>query len=209
MEFHSCPRNHAQESRAVNGSILCLPCIRQVERDLRALPAFYQESLHHISPISRRLHLVKVSGSRKRDHLNISALDVRQNILAVLDSWSGIVVDELGVVAPTRSVPQLASFLLRHLEWLTAQPPAADFADEIEGLNAELLRVFDPERRELHTVARDCVVDDCTGKINASPQNIGNSGKSSISCSSGHSWEMREWLILRKLMERQRKGVNA
>lgn len=209
MEFHSCPRSHAQEIRAATGSMLCAPCIRQVERDLRTLPALYQECLHHISPISRRLHPTKVSGSRKRDHLNISALDTRQNILAILESWSGIVVEKLGAVAPARSVPHLAHFLLRHLEWLTAQPPAADFADEIESLNAELLRVFDSDRSDLHTVVRECVMDNCTGTINASPQNTGNSGTSSISCSSGHSWEMREWLILRKLMERQRKGVNA
>lgn len=209
MEFRSCPRKHAQESRPATGSLLCTVCLRQVERSLRTLPGLHQECLHHISPTSRQMHPTKVSGSRKRDHLNVSVLDARQNLLVVLESWSGLVVEKLGVVAPTRSVPHLARFLLRHLDWLAAQPPAADFADEIETLTVELMRVFDPDGGDRRTIVAECVVDDCTGVINASPQGTGPSGRSSISCSSGHSWEIREWLILRKLMDRKETSVGA
>ncbi|MFD8572213.1 hypothetical protein [Streptomyces sp. NPDC059639] len=137
----------------------------------------------------------------------MSALDTRYNIVAVLGSWSEIVVEGLAVPAPDRSVAQLVRFLLRHLEWLTAQPPADDLADEIEGLRVDLLGVIDPERGARRTFAAACVVDDCTGDITASPQVVGYPHRSSISCSSGHSWEMREWLTLRHLMNRKREGV--
>ncbi|MFI9583702.1 hypothetical protein ACIHCQ_18035 [Streptomyces sp. NPDC052236] len=179
-----------------------------MERNLRALPGLHRECLHQMSSTSRRMNNpTKVSGSRKRDHLDISTLDTRHKILAILESWSGIIVEELKTIAPAHSVPHVARFLIINLEWLTAQPPAADFADEIENLHAELLRTIDPEPGNLHTLIRECVVDNCTGKISASPQNTGNAGKSSISCDSGHSWEMREWLILRQLMNRQRKDA--
>lgn len=209
MEFHICPRNHARELRASTGSVLCDPCMRQVEGNLRALPGLYQESLHHVAPISRRMNQTRVSGSRSRDHLNMSVIDTRHNILSILDSWSGFVVEKLGKDAPTRSVPHLSRFLLVNHEWLGTQPPAADFADEIDALRLEMLRTIDPAPGELHVSSRECVVDDCTGTINTASQRIGSAAKGSIQCSSGHSWEMHEWITLRPLMERKRKAVSA
>nr|AEW22934.1 WT5.5 [Streptomyces sp. WT5] len=209
MEIHSCPEDQGQEAHAATASLLCDPGVerQELERSLRALPGLHQEGLHHVlAPTARRRNPTKVSGSRKRDHLNVAALDARSNIIAILESWAGYVADELGVTAPARSVPHLACFLLVHLDWLTAQPPAADFAEEIQGLHVELLRVIDPDRGERNQLAGQCVVDGCTGTINASPQSVGSAGaKSSISCSSGHSWEIREWLVLRHLMARRRE----
>ncbi|WP_437075596.1 hypothetical protein [Streptomyces sp. enrichment culture] len=180
-----------------------------MESNLRALPGLYQESLHHVAPIARRVNQTRVSGSRNRDRLDLSVLDARNNIMTILESWSVFVTEKLGNDAPARSVPNLSRFLLRHLEWLVAQPPAADFADEIDGLRLELLHTIDPAPGEHHVSSRECVVDDCTGTINTSPQRIGNTGKRSIQCSSGHTWEMHEWITLRPLMERQRKAVST
>lgn len=209
MKSHPCPRNHPQESRAAAGSVLCAPCVRRVERHLRALPALHQECLHQASPTSRQTNPTKVSGSRKREHLDISVLDARHNILAILDSWSGMVVEKLGTTAPPRTVPHLARFLMLHLHWLTAQPPAVDFAEEVEGLVAELRRTIDPDPGALHTLIRKCVVEECTGTISLSPAGGAAAGLSSIRCSAGHIWEIREWLGLRELMERQRRSVSA
>lgn len=207
MEFHSCPRNHAQDIPVAAGSVLCPPCVEQLARNLRTLPGLHQEGLHHILSTSRRRNPTKVSGSRRRDHLNISALDARNNILAILESWSGFVVEKLGVAAPGRSVTHLACFLILHLEWLTTQPPAAEFADEVESLHTESLRAIDPETDDHKAPAIGCVVDDCPGTINASPRNARTAVKGSISCSSGHSWEMRELLTIRYLKDQQRKDA--
>ncbi|MFD6437256.1 hypothetical protein [Streptomyces venezuelae] len=207
MEFHSCPRNHAQEVRAAAGSALCVPCLGQLERNLRTLPGLHQEGLYHILSASRRRNPTKVSGSRKRDHLNISALDARNNSLAVLDSWSCFVAEKLGSTVPGRSVPALTGFLLRHLEWLTGRPPAAEFADEIEGLHVELLRAIDPEPGEHNAVLVACVVAGCPGKISTSPRQPARAEKSGLGCSAGHAWEMRELLAVGHLMNRQRKDA--
>ncbi|WAX82242.1 hypothetical protein [Streptomyces sp. KMM 9044] len=180
-----------------------------MERNLRALPGLHQECLHSVSPPPRQTNPTKVSGSRKRDYIDISVLDVRHNILAILESWSRMVVERIGTTAPHRTVPHLARFLTLHLQWLIAQPSTVDFADEIESLVVELRRTIDPDPSVVRGVARKCVVEDCSGTISASPRSGGNTGSSSITCSSGHSWEVREWLSLRKLMERQRKGATA
>ncbi|MEU3255898.1 hypothetical protein [Streptomyces sp. NPDC006997] len=210
MTSHPCPRGHTQESRAAAGCLLCAPCIRRVERGLRALPGLHQECLHQVSPTTaRQSNPTKVSGSRKQDYLNFSVLDARHNIATILESWSRMVVDKLHVPAPPRSVPHLARFLALHLPWLAAQPPAVEFADEIEALVVELRQTLDPEPSDLQTLIRKCVVDNCSGTISVSAKSSVKAGHSSIACSMGHTWEMREWLGLRKLMERQRKGVSA
>ncbi|WP_239109416.1 hypothetical protein [Streptomyces anulatus] len=148
-----------------------------------------------------------MSGSRKRDHLNFAALDARNDLIPVLSSWSRLVAERLGTAVPHRSVVHLADFLLLHLEWLTAHSSAADFAEEIEGLHTELLRAIDPDAGDRPPPATECVVDTCTGTINASPKSTGKAGTRSISCSAGHAWEMREWLTLRYLMDRRRKDA--
>lgn len=207
MQLRSCPRSHAHECRTADGSVLCDACISQVERNLRTLPALYHESLQYASPTSRPSNPTRVSGSRTRDHLNVSVLDARYNILATLESWAEAFAEELDVAVPARSVSHLARFLTRHLEWLTSQPLAADFADEMEILAAELRGTIDPESNDLRI--RKCVMDNCSGTINTSLTNSGSAPRGSIECSAGHSWEMHEWLNLRHLMEQQRERVTA
>ncbi|MER6671770.1 hypothetical protein [Streptomyces sp. NPDC000983] len=204
MESHACPKMSARESQEAPESGLCASRVRQLERNLRALPGLYRESLHHVLPTSRQLHHTRVSGSRNRDRLNTTALDARHNLLEILESWAKFVADERGGVAPTRSVPRVTHFLLRHLPWLADQPPAADFADEIDGLRRELLRTIDPEPGEPGGLTRECVVADCPGTITTPVRPAGRG----IHCSSGHSWDMHEWITLRPLLERQ-KAVGA
>ncbi|MCI3221341.1 hypothetical protein [Streptomyces sp. NP-1717] len=209
MTLHTCPRGHAQENDSVAGFLLCAPCVGRVEGQLRALPALHQDCLHQASPAVRRTNPTKVMSSRNRDHLNVAVLDTRHRTLTVLESWSGMVTDKLGTAPPPRTVPHLARFLVRHLGWLVTQHPAVDFADEIEGLVVELRQTVDPAPSALHAVIRKCVVDGCAGTISAMPRGGGGTGARHLACSAGHSWEMREWLGLRKLMKRQREGVDG
>jgi hypothetical protein len=209
MMVHPCPRSHAEESRAATGSILCTSCVQEAERNLRALPGLHQECLHQASSAPRRTNPTKVSGSRRRDYLNVAVIDARHNILTILESWAGMVVEKLETAAPPRTVPHLTQFLALHLNWLVTQLPAVDFANEIENLVTDLRKMIDPEPGDLHSLSRHCVVDDCTGTISVPHMNGRNAVGNSIKCTAGHSWEMREWLSLRELMKRQRKGVNA
>lgn len=209
MRFQPCARRHAHDSAAAVGSLLCGPCVRQTERHLGELPGLHRECLHQASPTARRSNPTKVSASRNLDHLDISVLDTRQHMFSLLESWSGTVVEKLGVSAPARSVPQVARFLTAHLGWLAAQPAAADFADEIEGLVAELRQIIDPEASEHYTFVEECVLDGCGGTITASLRPGDSVPGRRIACTAGHVWEAHEWLRLGHLMARQRKGSGA
>lgn len=203
MEFLSCPRDHARLVRAAAGSALCSSCIRQLERNLRELPGIHLEFLHDMSSISWRTNPTKVSGTRRRDRVDVSLFDIRHDILTILESWSGVIVEKLGTAAPARSVPHLTRFLLLHLDWLTTQSPAAEFADEIERLRHESLHAIDRAPDGSNPLIIECVVESCHGTINVPPKTT------RLSCSSGHSWEMHEWLALRHLKIDKEKGSTA
>ncbi|MEO3765664.1 hypothetical protein [Streptomyces sp. B8F3] len=151
----------------------------------------------------------KVSASRRLDYPDISVLDTRRHISSLLESWSRMVVEKRSAAAPKRSVPHLAVFLAGHLDWITAQPEAADFADEVESLVKELRQTVDPEPSGQFTLVEECVKDGCGGTITASLRPGETVPVRSIACSAGHAWEAHEWLLLRHLMERQRKGSEA
>ncbi|WP_240434818.1 hypothetical protein [Streptomyces sp. YIM 130001] len=139
----------------------------------------------------------------------MAVLDTRHDVLATLGSWSDLVVQELSVTAPRRDVSQLSQFLLHHLNWLAEQFPAADFADEVEELIAQLRSTIDPDIRNTGSYGRPCVVPDCDGSINPEQTRHGAGRAASIDCSAGHSWEIHELLNIRQLMEQQREDVTA
>jgi hypothetical protein len=199
MESRSCPRNHTRTVRAATGSVLCGRCMEQLERNLRMLPVLHEELLHDMSSTPKRINPTKVSVGHWRDHLNMFTFDTRHDILTILGSWSGSVVENFGTAAPERSVPHLAHFLLCNLRWLTAQPSAADFADEIETLYIESIRATNAETGDHDAVTVTCAMDNCLGTIDTTPRIIAGAGMATISCSLGHSWEVREWLLLAQL----------
>ncbi|MFI6350281.1 hypothetical protein [Streptomyces sp. NPDC050560] len=209
MEILACPETPDQEPGDVTARVLAAARVQRLERSLSALPALYEESLHNIAPVSRQTNHTRVSGTRSGDSLNLSALDARHDIVAVLESWAEFVSDEVGGAAPRGSVPHLVTFLLRHLAWLTEQPPAADFADEVEDLRKQMLHTVDPTTTEFHRRSWDCVVAGCTGKITTAPRPSDGAGVRGIRCSSGHTWETHEWITLRPLVERRQKTADA
>ncbi|AUH42512.1 hypothetical protein [Streptomyces sp. CMB-StM0423] len=211
MPFHPCTRGHARRTGAAAPSLLCDPCIRQVGRHLRELAGLHRECLYQASPTAptRWRNPTKVSTSRRLDYPDISLLDTRQRISSLLESWSGTVVAKRRAAAPKRSVPHLAVFLAGQLDWITAQPAAADFADEVEALVKELRQTIDPEPGGYFTLVEECVQDGCGGTITASLRAGEPVPVRSIACSAGHAWAPHEWLLLGQLVERQRKGSEA
>jgi len=196
MEPVLCSRNHRRETVAATGSLLCRPCVTRLRTNLRELPRLHEELLSEMVSPPRPVNPTKVSGSRTRDHLNMDAFETRHDVLAILNSWAGVVTEELGSPPPARTVLDLTHFLLHHLKWLTAQPPAGDFADEIEQLHAESASIANPASEPAGTFALKCGAAGCPGTIDTSPRRAAGNG-STLICSFGHSWDVSEWLTLR------------
>ncbi|WP_199930774.1 hypothetical protein [Streptomyces sp. CB02923] len=98
--------------------------------------------------------------------LNTAASDIRSDILAVLASWAGTVVQARRVTPPRRTVGALSGFLVRHADWLGAHGAAGDAATEIRKLARRASRVADPAVHRLITVG-PCPESGCTGSLQA------------------------------------------
>ncbi|MGW2013551.1 hypothetical protein [Streptomyces sp. NPDC001927] len=186
---------------AVSGTMLCLSCRDRLVRELRRLPALYEEC-------ARRLD---ISADRERDRvsggplpglpLNTAAMEARSAIVSVLSSWSAAVSQERGVAAPRRVVERLAEFLLRHSGWLAAHAAAGEFSQEVARLARGATRVIDlgPSRR---LAIGGCVEDGCPGRLTASvrPEQPGVPAEITCDAAADHRWFGHEWLQLSRLM---------
>ncbi|CAL9620351.1 hypothetical protein SUDANB6_05848 [Streptomyces sp. enrichment culture] len=186
---------------AESGTALCPSCRERLERELRRLPALFEEC-------ARRLD---ISADRERDRvsggslpglpLNTAAVEARSAIVSVLASWSAAVVQERGVRAPGRVVEELAGFLLRHVDWLAAHSAAGEFSQEVARLARRAARVVDlaPSRR---VAIGGCVEDGCPGRLTAAVRPDGPGVPVEIICdaTAGHRWPGHQWLQLSRLL---------
>jgi hypothetical protein len=194
-----------QPHRAMSGLRLCRGCRRKARSDLIKLPALYKDC-ERVLTHRRQGYMKKVSGRRLNDGicLDDTAMTVRSDIVGVLVSWSGLVVDERGVTGPDKcEVARLVCFLDLHLDWLVAHPAANDFAGEIATLVNAARDVIDPDaarRMELGT----CKESGCDYTMYATIRAEDESLRTKVICEAGHVWQPRQWLLLRHLMEQIR-----
>jgi hypothetical protein len=115
LEIPRCgSRRHLDKPRVPEvrpGYQLCITCLDDVENTLVDLPDWYVEH-----------------GRPPRAGLDEAVSDV----VDVLSSWCAVVVAQRGVPAPeSPTVELLTGFLAVHMQWLTARPTAAEFADDL------------------------------------------------------------------------------
>lgn len=180
-----------------NDSGLCRDCVEQVRRDLAILPALYDECGDRLMPVQRNWARERVTGSRRHTiPFDTVAADARSAIMESLASWSGLVVSERRMVGvPRRSAATLASFLLRHLDWLTEHFAAADFAEEVSTA-ARAARNSIEARRSTSLELGPCVHPGCGSTIHALVREGGSSLTSQVRCTAGHTWQTHQWLLL-------------
>ncbi|MGH3670257.1 MAG: hypothetical protein ACRDSH_06425 [Pseudonocardiaceae bacterium] len=132
---------------------------------------------------------------------NTTAADVRDAILGVLASWSGMVVTERRVTAPPRTVNALASFLGKHVDWMAAHVAAAEFTDEVMQLarSARLVAYPNPIRR---VPVGACVEAGCAGELVALVHPQEQLLPPEISCNADpcHNWLAHQWMQLSRRM---------
>jgi hypothetical protein len=187
------PRRYARDE----GSLLCRGCVAQLHRNLRSLPALYDECGEELIPSPVSQIRERITGGRHNAlPYNAAAGGARSEIMGLLASWSELVVSERRLTeVPRRTTAALASFLLRHLDWLTGHVAACDLA-------VEVVEAVKSARNSIQAVACDgfevgtCVRPGCESPIYVSARAAGSRVLRKVSCSAGHTWEAHEWLLL-------------
>lgn len=118
----------------------------------------------------------------------------------VLESWVQLVAEERGVKPGAGTVPDLCSWLDRHLDWLSRQELIADLHEELRGLHRQLKTASGAPRRYIglcpNTIDEGEHTRQCGARLSAPLYG------DTIECwACGRPWTRREWMRLGDLLE--------
>ncbi len=183
------------------GPRLCAACRTVLTGRLASLPQLYQ-ACELALEIPRQHPLTLVRGRRSAGiSLDDRTLAVRSDTIRVLCSWCELIVDERGVSGPAAlDVRTLIAYLQAHLDWLAAHTAAADFADEIAALVADVKNVLNPAQGRTIELG-PCTVDGCERLVRASISTGIQRSAPQVRCDAGHTWRPRQWLDLRRRLD--------
>jgi hypothetical protein len=192
---------------AAPGMRLCFCCLDKLAKHISRLPDLYRlcESILVSRPkreVERIRH--KTFGGISLDEAVVSA---RSDIVSVLASWAGLVVDERRVSAPPqRQVADLAVFLSSHLEWLAAHPAAGDAVTEIHEVVKNVEAVVQPSPL-LTLELGPCDRPGCESRVHVTLRAKDSLPQSRVCCESGHVWRPSEWLLLGHRIEQAQRAL--
>jgi hypothetical protein len=180
---------------AEQGSNLCSPCRARVRDDILELSRLYDEFESSLIRFPFAFEERISGGEPKGLHLNEASVNTRSDIISVLATWSGMVVEERSLTRPIgRDVAGLAAFLTRHLDWLLAHPTAPYFADEVATMTATARRASRPPVQRLPLGY--CVEEGCDASLYAAGIAADARSQAQVRCEAGHMWQAHEWLLL-------------
>ena len=183
---------------------LCRTCRQNLAEGLGKLPGLYDECGRALNGHSKHSQPRERKSGQLASGMpfNAPAADVRAEIIAVLGSWSGMVVQQRGVTAPRRTVHALAKFLGIHVDWIAAHPAAGDATNEVAQLVKSARRVAYPGSVRRITVGA-CVDTECAGELVALLCSGDALRPVEITCNadSRHSWPADRWIQLSSRLE--------
>lgn len=199
-------RNGSEDEvrRAGEGWFLCPACLDRLKRDILCLPSLYNDCVK--SKNSKIFHeIAKNSRKNTSDLMQPAAAEIRGNVRKVLASWASLVADERQVEPPTRDIPILARFLVRHAEWLAAHPAVIEMVDEIGNLTRSARNTADPNGAGRVHVG---YCPSCDGELVALMRNSDDAHPSEIMCTASpdHVWPAKRWAALARAMRRNQAG---
>jgi hypothetical protein len=143
--------------------------------------------------------------------LNDGAVAIRTEMMTVLASWAGLVVDERSVPRPLRrDIHALTDFLLTHIDWLAQHAAAGELAAEIGTLVRSAEDTISPDTA-VRVELGPCNRSGCDGVVSVVIGGDVEPTPNLMSCDSGHALPPQQWLMLRHRIEqaRYRLRVNS
>jgi hypothetical protein len=182
-----------------SGLRLCASCRRALTDDLSNVAALYAASEQALE--SSRYQSIKSMRRGHRQQAGISlddkAVSVRDNVVSILSSWCGLVIEERPAAGPGGTeVPRLASYLRVHARWLAAHVAAVEFAGEIAGLVSEAAALVNPSRTRTIDLG-PCATEGCGQTVRARIDSADAGAVPHVRCDAGHTWKPQQWLRLR------------
>lgn len=123
--------------RAMDGLMLCRYHVERVRQSIAEMPAIYDELVASLVRSGGAGDAKRVSQGLS---LEPGVVRARDHVVMALWSWTRIVMEERGLYGPRREdVNSVTVWLLRHVEWLSAQRYAGEVVKDFSETRAEAL----------------------------------------------------------------------
>jgi hypothetical protein len=177
---------------------LCRLCREQLQSQLTRIPDLYAglEAALILAPVAGD----RVTGSgRPGIPLNVEAVEARAAIRGTLAAWADLTAEARGVRPVRRTVPALAGFLRRHIDWLATHPAAHDLVTEVDAATRRGVRIAQPPAERYISVGA-CIEPDCPGSLIAMVHDPDALLPSVVECDTdtSHRWPAGRWNALRR-----------
>jgi len=204
-----CRDKQSHIRRVESGTGLCARCRALLSNHLTILPDLYQRC-EGMLVNTKAWGLERVHGGLPGGiNLNDAAVVIRTDMVTVLASWAGLVVDERGVPRPQRrDVHALTDFLVQHLEWLADHSAAGEAAAEIATLVRVAEATISPDRAVWMELG-PCDRSGCDRVVSVTVRGDGDRTLNMIRCEGGHVWPPRRWLMLKHKIEQAKHTARA
>jgi hypothetical protein len=199
-----CRDKQSRIRRVNSGTRLCASCHAQLASHLAVLPDLYRRC-EGILVNTRGRDLERVHGGLPGGiSLNDAAVAVRTEMMTVLASWAGLVVDERQVSRPQRrDIHALTDFLAVQLGWLALHPAAGELAAEIGALVRSAEDTISPDTA-VRVELGPCNRSGCSGVVSVVVGGDDEPTPTMMSCDSGHALPPQQWLMLKHRIEQAR-----
>lgn len=165
-----CVTAHADDIQALPTLRLCSGCRDGLTRDLRALPRLHAD-LEGVLATGSAPGTGYVTGTPSQPlPINPAVADHRDQIRHDLTWWTLYVAEHRGLSGlPSDTVPQIAAWLGRHIDWIAAHPAAAEECPPVmQGLVGRAIALTRPSgarRIEIGPCRDTCDGEPCTGRL--------------------------------------------
>lgn len=177
--------------RASHGYYLCVHCTHALVAEIRRVPALAVQLDATISRQTRTGNGVGVTSrpSERPLPVNLTAADIRSDLVGVLATWARDIRDRTGAPGDVGTLTDAAAFLLAHVSTVRTHPAVDELHDEITDAIARAWRIVDrpAERRFIGPC------DECGADLYARPH---SAELTCAECGTAYDADTRrEWLV--------------
>lgn len=206
-----CLLDHDPARQAAPGLDVCLWHHRLISQAITQAPNDYTALGHRLVPTGRSSGNGHVTGTRNPGiDLNHRVVQLRTDLRNTHATWARIAVHERGITPPPDTLPAIARFIHRNLDWYLHHPGTTQFAHDMLDNHHDAQRLIDTNPVRSFDVA-PCPEPDCQGTLIARLRQNDALLPHDVTCDTSpldddgnplHYWPANTWLTLGRRIRR-------
>lgn len=199
-----CQVEHDKPKRAIEPLLVCTWHADRTLKAVTELPDLYHQLEERLTTTGGSLTGLPSGSKEPGINLNHRVAQCRTDIRANLTTWARVVIEERHMTYPDDTVPAIARFLARQLDWCLAQPYTKQLVNDLLDDWATAQRLNDPNRVRSFNVG-PCPEHGCEGTLVARIRSKDVLLPSDVTCDLSpedddgnltHIWPADRWMTL-------------